>query len=188
MTAVVWGFSILMTYVSTPGAGVDARARFARHPNVSLDASRPTLIVFAHPCCPCTRATIAELDRLACRCPGRARFVVVFEPVPLDESDAVISGRWEAARKIPGVDVQLDVEGQLACDLGVRTSGQTLLYAPDGTLRFSGGITPARGHVGDNEGEDAIERYLRGDSALIESTPVYGCPLAPRGGQIQNAQ
>ena len=57
------------------------------------------------------------------------------------------------------------------------TSGHALLFDRDGHLLFSGGITPARGHEGDNFGASAIAARLAGRPAPAE-TPVFGCPIA----------
>jgi hypothetical protein len=43
---------------------------------------------------------------------------------------------------------------------------------------FSGGITDARGHAGDNDGRDAVEAYLTGGVPGCTQTPVFGCPIA----------
>ena len=74
---------------------------------------------------------------------------------------------------------------------GAATSGQTMVYDPGGRLRFSGGITAARGHYGDNVGVSAIARLIdtpefsgragtvhRNKPVVVASTnAVYGCPL-----------
>ena len=46
-----------------------------------------------------------------------------------------------------------------------KTSGQVVVYDAKGALLFSGGITAARGHMGDNAGRDRITALLRGDTA-----------------------
>ena len=61
------------------------------------------------------------------------------------------------------------------------TSGQVLLYQPSGRLAFSGGITPARGHSGDNPGSDAVLSLVRREARQADGVPVtcrvFGCPL-----------
>jgi hypothetical protein len=52
-----------------------------------------------------------------------------------------------------------------------------ILYDAAGRLRFSGGITAARGHAGDNLGRSAIVELLEGDSPTATATPVFGCSL-----------
>ena len=58
---------------------------------------------------------------------------------------------------------------------------QRLLRAPKGVwnsrLLFSGGITVARGHAGDNTGRGAIEELIDGETAVSRRTPVFGCAL-----------
>lgn len=84
---------------------------------------------------------------------------------------------WQSAARIPGVNVVPDDHGHEARRFHAVTSGQTALYDSDGHLLFSGGITSARGHSGDNAGRIAIVALLNtGDSDLTE-TAVFGCPL-----------
>ena len=56
-----------------------------------------------------------------------------------------------------------------------------LLFSPQGRLLFAGGITPARGHEGDNGGKEAFEYMLEHPNAKTLSFPVYGCGLIARG-------
>jgi hypothetical protein len=65
----------------------------------------------------------------------------------------------------------------LARQFHATTSGQTLLYSPAGSLMFSGGITAARGHEGDNVGESTIVALLTGKPTDVVRTPVFGCPI-----------
>ena len=53
----------------------------------------------------------------------------------------------------------------------------TPLYDAGGQLRFSGGITPARGHAGDNAGRSAIVALVESASSAPVETPVFGCSL-----------
>jgi hypothetical protein len=52
-----------------------------------------------------------------------------------------------------------------------------VLYNSDGQLLFSGGITGARGHEGDNAGEDLVIAGLNGQNVGFQHTPVFGCSL-----------
>lgn len=85
---------------------------------------------------------------------------------------------------IPGVRVDLDHGDVEATRFGVATSGQVLLYDGRGRLSFSGGVTGARGHAGDNACRDALTRALEG-AADVRDAPVFGCELSicpPREG------
>src|SRR6266481_530299 len=55
---------VLWSYESAPGEGAGAPARWPSDSRIPLDRTRPTLLVFLHPRCPCSRATATELERL----------------------------------------------------------------------------------------------------------------------------
>jgi hypothetical protein len=170
------GFGVVLKYQITGGTTGQTPGLWPAKTSVSLDAKRDTLILFAHPRCPCTRATFEELNRILAQCQGRvAAQVWFFKPSGLSGwSDSSL--RWDAAG-IPGVTVKDDIDGQQAGLFGAETSGFVLLYNPEGKLLFKGGITGSRGHAGDNAGESSIVSLLSGKPALFVQTPVYGCSL-----------
>lgn len=185
------GMAWLASYKGRPGDLGCPPPRWPVTSPLNRAADRPTLLVFAHPHCSCTRATLEELARLLAQCPGRVRTCVVFlhpagTPPAWPRSD-----RWDQAGQIPGV-VCIDDAG--ACEtrrFGATTSGQALLYAADGSLRYHGGLTPARGHAGDNRGRSALLRLVLtgADDTALCTGPVYGCPLfAPEGDPDEEEQ
>ncbi|MCY1046609.1 RedB protein [Corallococcus sp. bb12-1] len=171
-----FGLVTLARYSLTPG---DAQAMVERWPEgtrLTRQAGRPVLVMLAHPKCPCTRASVAELEALMVHAGGRAdAFVLFLRPEGLE--DGWEQGElWRAAARIPGVTVLKDPGGVEAKRFGATTSGHVVLYGAEGHLRFSGGLTVARGHAGDSPGRMALERVLREGGAGGE-TPVYGCAL-----------
>ena len=80
------------------------------------------------------------------------------------------------ASGLRGVTVRVDAEEAEARLFGAATSGQVLLYAADGTLRYAGGLTRSRGHVGANAGADAALAALTQDRAM-PGHETFGCPL-----------
>ena len=46
-------------------------------------------------------------------------------------------------------------------------------------LTFSGGITAARGHQGDNDGRRSVLASLAGTATGLPMTPVFGCYIHP---------
>jgi hypothetical protein len=180
--AVGVGFRVLARYSLTPGAPAQAPDAIVAPEDVlgsgvPLDPARPTVLLFVHPLCPCTRATLGELERLVARVDGRMRAVVLFRADDGVEIDWSGNDLWNQATALAGVEVLRDTDGRLAQRFGVRTSGQALVYAPDGRLLFAGGITASRGHAGDNAGVDAILALLSQPAPDVPSTPVFGCPL-----------
>lgn len=135
------------------------------------------LLMFAHPRCPCTRASISELARLLTNL-RRPIDVSVHFFRPEFEADAwARTDLWDSAAAIPGVQVASDPGGRVAELFGAATSGFVCLYDADGALAFRGGITAARGHEGQNAGEDAIFSLVHGRGDAPRTCNVYGCPL-----------
>lgn len=172
------GLWLLATYASTPGVAAAAPERWPAESRLTHTPGRATLIMIAHPYCPCTRASIGELDRLLAQAQGAAvdAYVLFLKPSTMGENWEQ-TDLWRTAAAMPGVRVIADDDGREAQAFGTATSGQTLLYDPAGRLVFSGGITAARGHSGDNPGRSAVVSLLMTAAADSTSSPVYGCPL-----------
>ena len=170
-SAAVW------RYKSTPGATPDAPSRWPEGSSVQRDANRATLVVLAHPLCPCTRATMTELQKLAARLRDKAALRVVFLKPDGTDASWEKSGLIETARSILGAEVLIDRGGVETARFGGRSSGYTLLYDRTGELMFAGGITIARGHEGDSAGSRRIESLVNHQIADGSTAPVFGCSL-----------
>ncbi len=171
------GFAFLWAYTFRPCDAAAAPASWPPGVPPRLATDRPTMVLFAHPRCPCTRATIEQLDRLLAREPGPVRVHVVFyrDPTALDGWER--TDLWDHVERLPGVETHVDAGGTLASRFGVRTSGQVLLYDSAGVRRFAGGITASRGHVGDSRASDALSSRIAGDVVEPVEFPIYGCEL-----------
>ena len=64
----------------------------------------------------------------------------------------------EFAASIPDVRIVLDKNAREARRFGVLASGHVLLYGTNGVLLFNGGITPARGRVGETRAAMRLRR------------------------------
>jgi hypothetical protein len=174
---IMLGMQRLWTYKSTPGANATAPATWPGSKLIQPVTGKSTLVMFAHPLCSCTRASLAELDAVLQRSGGRVAAWVLFllpEGAP-DSWDT--STTWEAARRLPFVHVVIDQGGVEADRFRASTSGQVVLYDASGRLQFSGGITGARGHVGDNSGEAAVVSLVNTGTADAHVHEVFGCGL-----------
>ncbi len=188
--AVCWTF-LGAAWCVTVGAGLLALSAYATSPcdpgvrgsrwpadsTIPQQRGQPTLLLFLHPRCPCSGASLAELERvLASSGDHVAVHVIVFKPrgAPANWERTTV---WGQAAAIPGVNIRTDEGGLLTRRFGAATSGQVLLYDASGTLTFQGGITPARGHQGDNLGRSAVSRLIAGEASADACSPVFGCPL-----------
>jgi hypothetical protein len=171
------GLVLVLDYENASGSSSNAPNHWILGTSIALDPVRDTLIMFAHPRCPCTRASIEELNRLLAQSNGRIAAHVLFFRPPNYPADWSHTELRRAAEAIPHVTVQDDVNDALARKFGAETSGYVLLYNPRGQLLFRGGITGSRGHDGDNVGESAIISLALGKRTTVTKTPVYGCSL-----------
>lgn len=138
---------------------------------------RFTLVTFIHPHCPCSRASLNELNKIMTRTHHNMDCQIVFLKPSEFGANWEKSDFWQMSSEIPNSDRISDVDGLVAKSFDAFTSGQTFLYDPDGKLVFSGGITPARGHEGDSPGGIAIENLSSMKKATTSCSQVFGCPL-----------
>ena len=196
----VWAWTV--AYGTTTAQ--PARSAFANPAPIvgrpSLVSEQPTLYLFMHPRCPCTRATIAQLQRVLTAAglnkadlPG----VVVVATIPsgpsanhIAENDIAENGTAESddawrqsdtlrlASALPNATVFFDKGGVQARNFGAQASGSVALYAADGGLLFSGGVTVSRGHEGDCLGSEQLLQQIQNPNKSVHVTaPALGCRL-----------
>lgn len=131
----------------------------------------------AHPRCPCTRASLDQLELVMRQARGRVDAVVLFiQPEGTDEAWARTAS-FERTQLIPGVTAQFDPAGSECRKFGCSTSGHVLFFDGHGTLKFSGGLTSARATEGPSAGFEAVLSLVNTGWTPLPKTPVYGCPL-----------
>ena len=185
LTTTLAGLIALVAFDNTPGAPGSPSITWPRFTHLHRKSNRPELLVFAHPYCTCTTATISELATLFASTDSRANPAIKFV-VYRPETRAGWS--WKSlndrASVLPKTEFYWDDGGREARRFGATTSGMVLLYDARGALRFAGGITGSRGHEGDNYGLDALRTAL---APIAPGTPphtntiarsrVFGCAI-----------
>lgn len=190
-SVVLWAFAvgsglwIMWGYENSPGAAAMPPARWPTESLIPRASDGATLIMTAHPHCPCTHASVGELALLMARTQGRVTAYVLLIKPPGAADNWEKTGLWNSAAGIPGVHVLLDEGGVEAGHFHAATSGQTLLYDKNGYLLFNGGITASRGHSGDNDGRSAVVSLLIHGEAERTETFVFGCPLFDPSSECQ---
>jgi hypothetical protein len=181
--AVVWaaaiagGLRALAAYENTPGTAGAVPPEWPSR--VILPAAdRATLVMAAHPRCPCTDASIAELAQIMAEADGKIAAYVLFATPKGAAADWEQTSLRSSAAAIPGVTVVTDTDGVECRRFGAETSGHTTLFSAQGRLLFNGGITGSRGHAGENAGESAIVALAKGETPVLTKTRVFGCPIS----------
>lgn len=173
---VVAGVIALFLYKGRPGSDGHPSAAWPEASSLAHATDRSTLLMFIHPDCPCTRASVEELAVIVDRADVRVRALVVV--MGADEAESLPStGTVERARALPGVEVVFDRGGIEAKRFGAETSGHVLVFDEDGRRLYSGGITGSRGHQGDNAGRARVLALLSKRSADGAGAHVFGCAL-----------
>lgn len=175
------GLHSVWSYESLPGEAAAAPAAWPAGTAIAPAAGRATLVMLVHPHCPCSRASVEQLNRIMARVPGLLTAHVLFlQPSGVPEGWEK-TNLWESIARVPGVLARVDRDGREAQRFGASTSGQVVLYDAGGRLLFSGGITPSRGHDGDNAGADAVVALVNGTTPGVRESPVFGCSLVDPG-------
>ncbi len=165
----------MVRFESSPGEPARAPANWPAQSRV-VRGGGYTLVMSAHPRCPCTRASLDELAIVMAASGNKMTARVLFfvpEDAPPEwwETDL-----WHKAAAIPAVTPVMDRGGTLQRVFGAETSGSVAVYDAAGRLQFNGGLTAARGQRGENPGRLSLISLIEtGEAARM--TPVFGCPL-----------
>ncbi len=176
VAAVLIGFGVLVDSASVAGPRDDAARSWP--PSSSL-AHRGNweILVFVHPHCACTVATLRQLERAQPLFQlGNHMRTLVSVPTGADAnfSQGPVTRH---AHTMHETEVIVDIDANEARTFGAQTSGHVYVYDPNGQIRFCGGITASRGHEGDSDGLTAVIDLLQGNEAQTSETEVFGCLL-----------
>jgi hypothetical protein len=171
------GMAALWLYSMTAGKEGNPPDRWPASSSLQRTPGASTLLMFVHPRCPCSRASISELAVLLAHSGGHLPAQVVFLKPPGEADSWIHTDLWRAASELPVTAIVSDLGGRETELFHAVVSGETLVYDCSGNLRFHGGITGARGHIGDNAGYSGVECYANTGTMPLARTPVFGCPF-----------
>lgn len=183
LALVVSGSLILIHYASRPGATMDASSKWPADTHLSRSAQHPTLIMFAHPHCPCSRASVDELADIVSECQGSVDVQIVFYCPNLTDANWKETSLVRQAAQLSKAAIFFDCNAQELQRFRATISGQVMLFSTTGKLLFNGGITASRGHVGESYGKSSVISLLRTPpQTILASTtaqrfPTFGCTL-----------
>ena len=177
------GLMALWNYSYSKAGPVEFFERWPSDSRIPRPHGTSNLVVFIHPRCPCSIATLVELARIQNDLNHHAKVnisVVMWQPVHgmlWSESAA-----HSVCRNITSATVINDRGGIEAKRFTATASGTCFLFDEDGRLQFCGGLTQSRGHVGESlESNILLKVTQQGRQSIVTelpvSTPVYGCSL-----------
>lgn len=174
------GFALLYAYAFTPGpvdAGGMSIHEWPESTSIPRAPGRWSLLMFLHPRCSCSRASLSELTRLVTTA-GDALDVSVLLMSAEGMNSVADCQFLHTVRQFKSIRILTDPDGREADRFGARTSGYVVLFDPGGHRAFAGGITIARGHAGDSPGRAAILQAIASElPAFPVAVPVFGCRL-----------
>lgn len=171
------GWLLTAHFDHTPGPKGSSPSRWPESSQLTRHAGRMTLLLFAHPRCPCTLASLSQLQLVLSRTQVPIDCHVVFMAPPHLNAQWVSSPNVVKAEAISKASVVLDRSAVETRRFSAATSGQVLLYDAAGRLSFSGGITPSRGHAAECAGTHALIQLLNHRPTRTGFASTFGCPL-----------
>lgn len=183
MAFAAWGLALfsgllaITAYASRPGQQGVANPVWPKDSLINRSSASPTVVLFLHPKCPCSRSTVRELEAALEGCGAVVNLQVGFY-CPTSETDQWTRTDLRAFVEYlcPGCSF-VDHAGHEAHLFAAKTSGHTAVYSHSGKRLFSGGITSSRGHEGANFGSEAMMAAIDGRTVVHQETPVFGCPI-----------
>ena len=179
----VWAGSVgagaveLQRYKSSAAPATMAPESWPASSRLARRVGKPTLVVLAHPRCPCTKATVHELNVLMNEVGAALTLHVLFVKPPSTGAGWEQTELWRAAAALPGAVLTTDDGGREAKLFNATNSGHAVLYDAAGRRVFSGGLTISRGHEGDNPGLSRVLSLVTQGRAESDRAPVFGCDL-----------
>lgn len=180
----IWGLVVVLLlvaltrYSSIPGQSGSIPWQLTANPSRPSGAALKVQL-FVHPQCACTAATLDQLQGVLSSLPVKREIPVeIFVFAPESEPES-----WhetplvKQCQLLPGATVILDRNGAQAKSLGVATSGHVLVWDGEQNRKFSGGITPSRGHRGPCQGLDAFQAALEGHGDVAYNSAPFGCSI-----------
>lgn len=174
------GVLVSIDYDVRPSAATTPPRMWPQQSKLTKSQGGLTLLMFVHPKCPCSRASLSEVESILRQCNSSVMAYVCFVKDADQLPEWAHSDLWRTATEIREAAVVCDGNGDESRLFSATTSGHTLLYDANGRLIFSGGITAARGHFGANQGSGTLRSSIQQSGTDSSTSPIFGCELHSR--------
>ncbi|HTI51110.1 MAG TPA: hypothetical protein VL475_09165 [Planctomycetaceae bacterium] len=170
------GWWHLCRYTYRPSAVATTLSEWP-HETAFAPSSGFRIVMFVHPLCPCSDASIRELENSLARMPAKVSVTVIAVTAGLTAEDLESSGLIAELSAMPRIGLYVDATGAERKRFGAAVSGEVVAFDANGRRVYHGGLTPGRGHQGESVGQGQLEALARGESAAPCESPVFGCLL-----------
>lgn len=177
LCALLLGFGGLSWYKTRPGEMTLSLSEWPSQAGLHLSNADYTMVLFLHPKCECSDATVYELASLLKDAGTKLKTQIVFYYPEKAKEEWAHTDLWSKASAFQNSTLIADKAGKTAFLFGARTSGETYLFNSTGKLLFHGGITESRGHIGPSPGQRAVASILEGTKSSDFTTKPFGCSL-----------
>ena len=126
----------VLIYENTPAKASEAPQYWPSSSKLSRPRDRYALVMLAHPNCPCTRASLAELEIIVAKSQGKVAAFVLFSKPGASVSEIHESPLWRKATEIPDVLAVYNDRGMESRQFNGVVSGQTDALRPGRTPCF----------------------------------------------------
>lgn len=166
-----------MDFEHSPGRNVRPQAQWPVSTQLRLDRDHGTLVVFLHPFCPCSRATLERLEQVLSDSSKKPTCCFMIAPVASSVEIDARSANLRLAKAMSPSRTFIDGNKSEARLFDPTTSGHVFYYDAGGSLRFSGGVLVERGSNQPNTFAEALYRAINNPTYPVVHTPVFGCSL-----------
>ena len=169
---VVGAMGFLSTYKNTAGNSNDAPARWPSGSRIESEPGLPVLVMFAHPMCSCTRASLSELRALVSEFRGRfTPYVLSALPQGVGQ-EWMSSNLWKSAESIEGVRVMRTSRSTRRACLG-REPRDTWSCTMQRVVSCSAAASPAR--AGTSATTTVVSKFHRSCENILPSQRKARC-------------
>ncbi len=168
----------LYLFITTPGKQSQIQY-WPQKSKIAVSQDKPTLVIFFHPKCVCSKASFDELSLLLKEVHAPLSVKLVFIRYHNKTEDWHKTDLYQRASAVKGSEVLNDMDGLSAKLLGASTSGIAFLINHERKIVFQGGLTPARGNMGRTPASAFIINWVNTKAKTVTPflSKVFGCEL-----------
>ena len=178
LIAISTGLYFLYQYQNKNGELGTSSSHWIESSNIHFEENKNNVLMFLHPYCPCSRASLNELAKiLSHKIKPSTVKIILAKPESKDSNWVYESPLYKITKEL-NFQSLIDKNSHESKLFEAKTSGLVLIFNKDKKLMFRGGITDSRGHEGDNKGAQKALTILQSiSSQSLEEFFVFGCEI-----------